>query len=338
MKIRLAFTAILLAALFAFPIQAPCGELEVLLSKKPAPPAEGQKKLIGKYSAKNGDFYLLTENGGKLYLMDKNRYNHITLSPIKPDLFEAVPVKGKKFEIAIKKDSLNIKGTEYKRELYGGEGGKTFRIKCIRPVEELRKEAAKASPPIAGGAKKPELVEVAKLDPTIKLDIRYATDNNFMSAAFYSSQRAFLQKPAAEALARAHRKIKKHGFGILIYDAYRPWHVTKMFWDATPPDLKNFVANPKSGSRHNRGTAADVTLYDLKTGKPVDMTSGFDEFSSRAYPDFTGGTSLQRWHRDILIALMKEEGFTVNSCEWWHFDYKGWEQYPVMNVTFEKIR
>jgi D-alanyl-D-alanine dipeptidase len=148
---------------------------------------------------------------------------------------------------------------------------------------------------------------------------------------------AYLQRPAAEALKRVHDRLSEHGYGLLIYDAYRPWHVTKMFWDATPEKYHNFVADPAKGSRHNRGCAVDLTLYDLKTGKPVEMVSGYDEFSDRAFPDYPGGTSRQRWHRDLLRRAMQAEGFSVYEAEWWHFDYKDWQKYPILNKTFEEL-
>src|SRR5947207_9231304 len=174
----------------------------------------------------------------------------------------------------------------------------TFHITPMRPVAELEKEALAAQPPHeSGNFRQPELVELVKLDATIKLDIRYATTRNFLSTPMYSQARAFLQRPAAEALVRAHRALKAKGYGLLIHDAYRPWYVTKMFWDATPEDKKIFVANPAEGSRHNRGCAVDLSLYDLATGKPVEMVGVYDEMSERSYPGYAGGTSLQRWHR-----------------------------------------
>jgi len=176
------------------------------------------------------------------------------------------------------------------------------------------------------------------LDPTIKLDIRYASTNNFMSSVFYSQARAFLQRPAAEALVRAHKKLAHYGYGLLIHDGYRPWYVTKMFWDGTPAEKHDFVADPSRGSRHNRGCAVDLSLYDLKTGQPVQMVSGYDEFSERAYPNYQGGTSLQRWHRELLRQPMEEQGFRVYEFEWWHFDYKDWRKYPIGNLRFEEIR
>jgi D-alanyl-D-alanine dipeptidase len=159
-----------------------------------------------------------------------------------------------------------------------------------------------------------------------------------MGERFYDTARAFLERPAAEALVRAHRRLAALGYGLLIHDAYRPWYVTWMFWRATPDSLKIFVADPASGSRHNRGAAVDVTLYNLATGAPVTMPSGYDEFSERAYPDYPGGTSRQRWLRDLLRATLEAEGFHVYQYEWWHFDFAGWERYPILNAPFAAIR
>ena len=195
-----------------------------------------------------------------------------------------------------------------------------------------------AQPPNeTGDFRQPDLVDLTRLDPTIKLDIRYATTNNFLGTPFYSEPRAFMQRPAAEALVLVSRKLKAQGYGLLVHDAYRPWYVTKVFWDATPPDKHVFVADPSKGSRHNRGCAVDVTLYDLKTGKPVEMVSTYDETTDRAYPNYPGGTSLQRWHRELLRRAMESEGFTVYEAEWWHFDYRDWQKYPIMNARFETI-
>jgi D-alanyl-D-alanine dipeptidase len=158
-----------------------------------------------------------------------------------------------------------------------------------------------------------------------------------MGEVFYTEAKAFLQRPAAEALVRAHRKLRERGFGLLIHDAYRPWYVTKMFYDATPADLRHFVADPASGSRHNRGAAVDLTLYEIASGQPVEMVSGYDEFSARAYPEYPGGTSRQRWARELLRQIMESEGFHVYEFEWWHFDYGEWRRYPIGNITFERI-
>jgi zinc D-Ala-D-Ala dipeptidase len=182
-----------------------------------------------------------------------------------------------------------------------------------------------------------DLVEIARLDPTVALDIRYATANNFTGRVIYKQARAFLERPAAEALVRAHRALQKDGYGIVIWDAYRPWRVTKLLWDLTPVEKRDFVANPKEGSRHNRGCAVDVTLRDLKTGRELEMPSAFDEMSEAASPDYAGGTPEARANRDRLKAAMEREGFKVRFNEWWHYDYKGWEEYPVLDVDFSEI-
>jgi len=219
-----------------------------------------------------------------------------------------------------------------------GEDGATFRIKPLRPINELRDIALAAEPPRERQEfRKPDLVDITRVDPTIKLEIRYATDNNFMGTPLYTSARAFMQRPVAEALRKVQKSLQPRGFGLLIHDSYRPWYVTRMFWDATPGPSKIFVADPRKGSRHNRGCAIDLTLYALKTGRAVPMVGGYDEFSQRSYPEYPGGTSLQRWHRELLRRAMEVEGFTVNINEWWHFDYKDWNAYPILNTPFEQI-
>jgi D-alanyl-D-alanine dipeptidase len=195
-------------------------------------------------------------------------------------------------------------------------------------------------PPRETGRFRPsDLVEIVKLDPTIHLDVRYATTNNFLGRPVYAQARAFLQRPAAEALVRAHRKLRDKGYGIVVFDGYRPWSVTKTFWESATDEQRRieFVANPQKGSRHNRGCAADISLFELATGREVAMPSGYDEFSERAYPSYTGGTAEARALRDLLRATMEAEGFTVYPAEWWHFDFNEWKQYRIQNIPFEAI-
>ncbi|MFL5491214.1 MAG: M15 family metallopeptidase, partial [Gemmatimonadales bacterium] len=225
-----------------------------------------------------------------------------------------------------------------RRALAGDDDRVSFRITPVKPVADLRTEALAASPPEETGDFRPtDLVELRSLDSTIAYDIRYATSNNFMGAPFYTSGHAYMQRPAAEAVVRAARRLQPLGYGLLVHDSYRPWYVTKMFWDGTPVDKHLFVANPADGSRHNRGCAVDITLYSLKTGKPIRMTGGYDEMSDRSYPLYPGGTSLQRWHRDLLRHAMEAEGFRVYEAEWWHFDYQDWRRYRIQNLTFEQL-
>lgn len=234
--------------------------------------------------------------------------------------------------------ALVLRGETFRRLAFGPEDGTSFRIAPQQPVEALQQAAIRAVPPEEAGDYRPDdLVELVSLDPTIRLDVRYATSNNFMGVPFYSSPRAFLQRPAAEALVRAHRRLQREGYGLMVHDGYRPWYVTWMFWEATPGPLRVFVANPARGSRHNRGCAVDLTLYDLATGRPVEMPGGYDEMSPRSYPEYPGGTSRQRWLRDLLRQAMEAEEFAVYEAEWWHFDYRDWRLYRIGNRTFEEL-
>lgn len=213
-----------------------------------------------------------------------------------------------------------------------------FRIRPTQPVEQLRRQALQATPPVEEGQfLKPELTELSSLDPTLQFDIRYATGHNFLGVAVYERPMAFLQRPAALALLAAHHELAHRGLGLLIFDAYRPWYVTKIFWDATPDDLKEYVANPANGSRHNRGCAVDLTIYDLTSGHPLPMPSGYDEFSERAHVDFSGGSEQARRNRDLLQDVMHRHGFLSYASEWWHFDYQDWKRYPILNVSFARL-
>ncbi len=308
----------------------------------PAPPAKWLG-LIGEYGWDHNTLVVL-EKDGKLHALIEWFFLY-PLEEVSADVYKFPDFglyHGEKLVFARgpggRATSVEAAGVVFNRRKIDGDNGETFRITPVRPVDELRRAALAARPPTEKGAfRKPELVDLTQLDPTIRLDIRYATTNNFVGTPFYTKARAYLQKPAAEALVRVHKKLEAQGYGLLVFDGYRPWSVTKMFWDATPPQFHLFVADPAQGSRHNRGCAVDLTLYERQTGRPVEMPGGYDEFSDRSYPDYLGGTSRQRYHRDMLRRAMEEEGFTVYEAEWWHFDYKDWRKYPILNQTFEQL-
>ena len=218
------------------------------------------------------------------------------------------------------------------------DAGAPFRVDPVRPVATLIAEAEAAQPPVEQGEfRDDDLIEPSALEPGILLDVRYATADNFVGTAVYPVARAFLQRPAAEAVGRAHRALAAHGYGLMIHDAYRPWYVTKVFWEATPPSLHDFVADPARGSRHNRGCAVDLTLYDLATGKAVAMPSHYDEMTERAYPDYAGGSAAARARRDLLRRVMEAEGFSVYPTEWWHYDYRDYAAYRIGNRRLEEL-
>ena len=216
-------------------------------------------------------------------------------------------------ELILETGAVRLNGKPLAFHDFGAEVEAAIRNAVRADPVLLRQRALAATPPVETADKLPsDLVEVTSLEQGIKRDIRYASPNNFMGIPLYERAAAYLQRPAALALKRAQDALAAQGYGLLIHDAYRPWFVTRMFWEATPPNARMFVADPAKGSRHNRGCAVDLTLYDLKTGKVVDMPSRYDEFSGRAYADFVGGTTKQR----ALRALLREA--MVAAVDWYH--------------------
>jgi D-alanyl-D-alanine dipeptidase len=310
---------------------------------KPTDVPQKWKELIGIYLDEDAKHsYILLEQNGKLFWRDEKGENRefgmvhdIVFPPSEGNTVVGHSIARDEAGKIVGFCYLNFC---YERKDPGADASRSYRITPAKPVEELRRESLAASPPDEQRSfRKPDLIELATLDRAIHLDIRYATSNDFLGVPVYTQARAFLQRPAAEALVRVLYKLQPLGYGLLIHDGYRPWYVTKIFWDATPAQGKIFVADPAEGSRHNRGCAVDLTLYDLKTGQPVEMTGAYDEMSPRSFPNYPGGTSLQRWNRDLLRRAMESEGFTVYDAEWWHFDYKDWHEYGILNIPFEKL-
>lgn len=295
----------------------------ILPGPKPTDAAKEWKELVGIYSDdqdKKRTFVLLEQNG-KLLWRDEKGVNQEFRILGNDTVF--IPSEGNSLigHSISRDDSGHVNGFCYLNFCYerkdsGTLSSQSSHITPVRSPDQLRRTAVAATPPQERGPfRQPDLVELTSLDPAIHLDIRYATSNDFLGVPVYTQARAFLQHPAAEALLRVLRKLQPLGYGLLVHDGYRPWYVTKIFWDATPPEGKIFVADPKQGSRHNRGCAVDLTLYDLKTSQPVEMTGAYDEMSPRSFPNYPGGTSLQRWHRDLLRRAMESEGFTVYESE-----------------------
>jgi len=181
-----------------------------------------------------------------------------------------------------------------------------------------------------------KLVDLKKLDPSIVVELVYATKDNFTGQAVYpSGSRAYLREEVAEKLLRVQKKLKKIGLGLKVWDAYRPLSVQYKFWEIYP--VPGFVADPKVGSNHNRGAAVDVTLIDSK-GKELPMPTKFDEFSEKAGRDYYDLPAEVIKNRQILEDYMVNEGFVPLRTEWWHFDYENVKAYPVLDIPIDKVK
>ena len=179
------------------------------------------------------------------------------------------------------------------------------------------------------------LVEIKDYVPKVLLDIRYATTNNFTGQKIYQQPKAFTRLPVALALQRIQNELKEKGLGLIIYDAYRPYAATVKFYEVYHDTT--YVASPYSGSRHNRGAAVDLSLVNLKTGKELEMPTPFDDFTIKAHPDYMNLPKQVLLNRKLLIDIMEKNGFTVYPSEWWHYDFKGWEKFEIMDFTFEQL-
>lgn len=348
MKTKTVATNLLIRFIVSAAILASVGTFQLagqsLSTSKPTSAPTRWRGLIGEYGP-DDEILMVLEKDGRLCVLFKRSQEFEVLNEVNRNTFK-FPIPGPHAEqrLTFERDRTGratqaaVDATVLPRRNIEPESGNQLRIKPVRPIAELMREALASQPPQENGDfLQTDLVELRKLDPTIRLEVRYATTNNFLGTKFYTQARAFMQRPAAEALARAHRNLKRQGYGLLIHDAYRPWYVTKVFWDAAPEDKKLFVADPARGSRHNRGCAVDLTLYHLKSGKPVEMVATYDETTERAHSDYPGGTSLQRWHRELLRKAMEAEGFAIFAPEWWHFDYKDWQKYRIENQKFEEF-
>jgi len=179
-----------------------------------------------------------------------------------------------------------------------------------------------------------ELVEVTKLEPTLRIDVKYATADNFMKEKMYPVGRVYLRPEVAARVVRVQRALQKKGLGLKIFDGYRPLSIQKKMFAKFP--LDGYVMDPKKGSNHNRGAAVDVTLVD-KSGKEMPMPSAYDEFTERAHVDFAGGTDAERENRRVLQDAMKAEGFMPIRTEWWHFDDPDKAKYSLLDIPIETL-
>ena len=180
-----------------------------------------------------------------------------------------------------------------------------------------------------------KLVDLEKEIPGLVLDIRYATTNNFTGEKIYNLAKAYARRPVAEALKKVQTELEAQGLGIKIFDAYRPYKATVRFYEVYRDTT--YVASPYRGSRHNRGCALDLTIVDLKTGSELKMPTEYDSFRKEAWPSTPVSDPVIKKNRDLIISVMKNHGFKVNSSEWWHFDFIGWQKFDVLDISFEEL-
>ncbi|NTW48260.1 MAG: D-alanyl-D-alanine dipeptidase [Chlorobiales bacterium] len=182
-----------------------------------------------------------------------------------------------------------------------------------------------------------DLVEVRKINPSIRVELRYAASDNFTGKPIYENARCLLRRAVAERLSRVQKRLEKQGFGLKIWDAYRPVSAQEKLWKVTPPKRRLYVSNPAKGSKHSRGAAVDLTLVDLK-GNDLPMPTEYDAFTVRAQSNYSQLSKEVVQNRTTLHNAMKAEGFIPASGEWWHFSDPGWRKYPLLDLSFEAIR
>lgn len=307
------------------------------------------KYILGMYYG-NGEMFLLRENNGEVELVYRFGQNDYTFAgsnvyPLYKEHFdsytinESGPLNHLDAAVRIERSregygvSCSVGGNRYSRRFFAGENGRPFRFAPVSDWQALKTAAdAAAMPAQLGNGQQAQLVDLAQAVPELKFDLRYAQADNCFGQALTDDQRAFLDADAAQALAQAQQYLKPYGYGILVWEAYRPWSVSKLAYDALPADKKSMLPAPEVGFSHNTGRSIDVSLYLLATGENAGMISGFDEPSVRQYASFAGGTTLERYRRDLLRSAMQMAGFTASGTEWWHFDYGDIKGFAHLNV------
>ena len=311
--------------------------------------------LLGMYYG-NASVFLLREEKGILqivYLSDKNNrdFSMGNVFPLKKVRFDSYtlneegPLLSAEAQVHFERDAegngivCKIGGKRFARNFFPGEGNKVFRLEANADYLSLKEAAPKAAMPAKlqqGQAAR--LIRIKSVIPNVKFDLRYAGPDNIFGVSLYDTSEAFMEAETAAALKKATDRLAAQGYGLIVWEGYRPWYVSKLASDLLPKDKKDMLPGPDKGEDRNTGRTVDVSLYDLATGEAVQMISGFDEVSVRQFPGFAGGTERQRNLRDMLVSVMKECGFNQGREEWWHFtlgDTAGWQH---LNIPYGQIR
>lgn len=331
------------------------------LAAVPADAPKDVKHILGFYYG-NGENILIRENDGRLELLYRfaqadKAFGGSNIYPLSKEHFdsyllnEAGPMSSSaEASVRFERDpdgygiACRVGGHTYTRYFLGqgvGERAKLFRFPP-RPAEEwtqLKEAAAQAVLPEALAAGEQAVLVNAASIPGIKIASVYATADNIFGAPLYTSDKLYVNQAAAEALGRVQQRLAPYGYGLVLWDAYRPWSVSKLAHLALPEKQKSMLEDPDTkGSAHNTGNAVDVSLYDLATGEQLEMISGFDEPTFRQFASYAGGTSRQRYLRDLLRETMELYDFKGIEMEWWHFDYKPSTSWAHLNTPLEQLK
>ena len=328
---------------------------ELALAAVPKDAPKDIKYILGFYYG-NGENILIRENNGRLELLyrtalgDKSfaAANLYPLSKVHFDSYtlqESGPMSNTEAGVRFERDpdgygiSCRVGGNTYSRYFLGtttGERAKSFRL-AERSAEDwakLRAEAAKAAVPAALAAgEQAQLVDAATV-AGVKVNSVYAGSDNLFGAPLYTTSKLFVSKEAAAALGKVQKRLAPYGYGLVLWDAYRPWSVSKLANLALSDDKKGMLGDPETkGSTHNTGIAGVVGLYSLESGEELDMGCGFDEPSLRQYASYAGGTSRERYLRSLLREEMELQGFKGIEMEWWHFEFGDCFKFAHLNVS-----
>jgi D-alanyl-D-alanine dipeptidase len=322
------------------------------LAAKPVP--RDIAYILGLYYG-DGARFLIRENNGNLELLysydSENRdFSHSNTFPLKKEHFDSYtineegPVLSAEEAVHFERNSLgqgitcSIGGKRFSRFFYPGQNNEPFRFPPAANYDNLVKAAAAApEPENLKRGQEVKLVNLLTAVPQVKPDLRYATNNNCFGKPLYTAIKAYASTDVATALTKVAHVLAQDGYGLLIWEAYRPWSASKLAYDLLPAGNKNMLAAPAQGDIHNTGLAVDVSLYDLKTGLAVPMISDYDEISPRQYSKYPGGTTEQRYLRDYLQKVMHQSGFTASEMEWWHFTLGDGTGYSHLNIPFTSL-
>ena len=297
--------------------------------------------VLGAYGTPHHPF-VLTEHLGTLYVLEGWRKPY-RLNPTAVDTF-ALPADGKyggEPLIITKRDAQN-QATQIQlgNMLFDRLSESSYMFSYTEL--SIPKPGPNATPddlPVAEETylRTPELIDLTMIDPLLNLDVRYATDDNAFGRRLYNEARIFLQRPIAEALMRIQRRVRRMGYDLVLYDAYRPWYVSQGIWSTLPDTLQYYFEDPTKGTCQNRGAAVSLSFYQLNTGTPIDMPTEYGVLSPMAHADYPLLPAISRRNRNLLRHIMEAEGFKASPFAWWHYTHQSCTSYPIMNEPFEKV-